>query len=119
MVSSEIGRRVPDRPSWSSRTILHHMYAAKSAKTHHCSAYAALRQLSPPTAAGGGGTRSMPSPRCGWPPALARGEDERVVELARPRLTSSEQVDRAELPGRQRRARSLRRLPRRQRAGRP
>ena len=53
---------MPDRPSWSSRTILHHMYAAKSAKTHHCSAYAALRQLSPLDGSRGGGTRSIAEP---------------------------------------------------------
>src|SRR5665811_1996283 len=33
------------------------MYAAKRANTHHCRAYAALRQESPPPTSGGGGTR--------------------------------------------------------------
>src|ERR1019366_3931165 len=33
------------------------MYAAKSAKTHHCKAYAALSHESPPPTKAGGGTR--------------------------------------------------------------
>ena len=55
---------MPDRPSWSSRTILHHMYAANSAKTHHCSAYAALRQVRPwPAAAAAAPAHADPAVR--------------------------------------------------------
>src|SRR6476661_2186961 len=51
----------------SSRTILNHMNTAKPAKTHHCSAYVALRHFRPPVTSGGGtcstpGVAGTPAP---------------------------------------------------------
>ena len=98
------------------------MYAAKSANTHHCKAYAALRHDSPPPANAGGGTRCTAGERGRRQVRLlGGGKDKGVVHGPGPAVDQQGQVQGGHLPvgqGCDRRSSAVSgRLPRRQGPG--